>query len=133
MYPDATRYLGIPYVNGGRTRSGVDCWGIVKLIYSECLGIEIKDLGEEDIEYSQDWAKDGEDYFMKHYSEKWQRVDEPKPFDVVLIRNGRGIVDHCGLVLDSQRFIQCLRAGVVVSRLSVIKKVTEGFFRYKHV
>jgi len=28
-------YIGIPYVFGGRTREGLDCYGLVKLIYQE--------------------------------------------------------------------------------------------------
>lgn len=34
-------YLGIPYVERGRDRDGVDCYGLVFLIYREVLGIEL--------------------------------------------------------------------------------------------
>lgn len=37
----ASRYVGIPFVPGGRDRAGLDCWGLVCLVYREAFGIEI--------------------------------------------------------------------------------------------
>lgn len=31
----ASRYVGIPYADYGRDRDGCDCWGLVRLIWSE--------------------------------------------------------------------------------------------------
>lgn len=31
----STRYIGIPYRAGGRERDGLDCWGLIRLIYRE--------------------------------------------------------------------------------------------------
>lgn len=40
----ATKYIGLPYVLGGVDRSGLDCWGLVKLFYLEERGIVLPDL-----------------------------------------------------------------------------------------
>lgn len=37
----ASRYVGIPFVPGGRDRTGLDCWGLVCLVYREAFGIEL--------------------------------------------------------------------------------------------
>ncbi len=34
----ASQYVGLPYATHGRSRSGVDCWGLVRLVQEEQLG-----------------------------------------------------------------------------------------------
>jgi cell wall-associated NlpC family hydrolase len=36
-------YVGVPYVENGRSRAGWDCWGLVIAIYRERLGIALPD------------------------------------------------------------------------------------------
>jgi cell wall-associated NlpC family hydrolase len=39
--PWAARYVGLPFQDGGRTRDGLDCYGMVVLVYREEFNLEL--------------------------------------------------------------------------------------------
>ncbi|MBM3210609.1 NlpC/P60 family protein [Candidatus Poribacteria bacterium] len=124
------KYVGIPYKHQGRDMNGLDCWGLIKLVYKENLGIEIWDINAD---YSEDWCWEGKDYFIENYQKQWERVKNPSIFDVVLINNGRGTSNHAGVMLGNNMFIHCVKAGVVISKITdkMWKDKITGIFRFK--
>ncbi len=124
------KFLEVPYKNGGRDMNGLDCYGLILLIYKD-LGIKLFDIDEE---YDKDWSWKGSDYVKKYYHMNWKRIKDNIQFpDVIAMRNGKGILNHGGVYLGKKRFIHCTKAGVTVAKTSQKpwKKRIEAYYRYK--
>ena len=63
------RYVGIPFKDGGRDFSGLDCWGLVRLAWKEERGILMPDMGDE---YSSAFARgDVSGLFSSYTAQDW--------------------------------------------------------------
>lgn len=122
-------YLKVPYLLHGRTLQGVDCWGLILLIYKD-LGHKLLDIEED---YDEKWSWKGRDLFIENYYEKWEKIAKPKQFDVILFKNSKGVVHHGGIALRNERFIHTSKLGTSLLRLYDKKwvKSIEGFYHYK--
>lgn len=127
------KYLGIPYLHRGRTLEGIDCWGLILMIYKD-LGHDIMDVAGD---YDENWCVNNENLFSKHYAENyyksWDKVDNPKFLDLVLLKSSKGIINHGGVVLNYGKFIHTCKAGTVITRLThpQWKNKVAGFYRLK--
>lgn len=107
----ASRYIGIPFKDGGRDRDGCDCWGLVRLVYAERHGIL---LPHHDGRYSS--TRDVEALeavrTSELASEAWRPAseDEAAVGDVMLFELGQlwhvGIIVGRGLVLHVMRGVE---------------------------
>lgn len=121
--------IKIPYKLHGRDYSGVDCWGLIILIYKEFLKKELIDLDK--LDFGEDWYKE-KNLFIENYHQQWIKVDDPQKFDIVFFRNCDDVVNHCGLFLGEDIFVQATRKhGVTFSHLNKFKNKIYGFFRLK--
>jgi cell wall-associated NlpC family hydrolase len=109
----------------------LDCWGFLKLVYSD-LGFRLFDI--EDLEYERVWGLRGRDYFKENYINDWKRVEDSQVLDGVLFLNSRGVANHAGIVFKDRRFIHCPRQGVIISRLdeNTWRERIEGFYRLRN-
>lgn len=122
------RYLGLKYLEDGRDVNGVDCWGLIRLIYMNEAGIELPDFRSA----GQDPAK----AFYQAYlveKENWERVLVPQPMDLVVFKMGV-MPDHVGMVTSPGKFIH-VREGksVLVEKMhgAFWANKIQGFYRYK--
>jgi sulfur carrier protein ThiS len=122
------KYIGIPFLEKGRDACGVDCWGLVRLIYKQEYDIALPSF-VEDYTLSDD-ARIGE--LFAQYKEGWAPLTQPTVGCVVLFRMF-GTESHIGVVVDGSHFIH-VREGrdSVIESLENAKwsKRVVGYYNY---
>ncbi len=132
-----TGYSGIPYKSKGRSLIGVDCWGLVRLVFSKEADIELPLHTEIDPSEGLKAARALKDALT---SETWLEVKyDPLPFDVVLMRNdyrAGGIATHVGIMVFPQILLQTETAtGSYLMELSdpSIQCRLDGIYRHREL
>ena len=128
--------IGIPFVDGGRDRKGIDCWGLVLKTF-EMFNINIPDYNVactaiEAVDFSP--KKIGQT--IEDYKYQWNKVK--KPYAPVLITMGISdagpkILNHLGVYIGSNIFIHTLsgrNSSIAPLNHMLFKKMIEGFYEY---
>ncbi len=139
-------YIGIPFLDLGRDRTGCDCWGLVRLVLAEQVGIQLLSLatcyGSEG-----NAAGVGDAIETERRSSAWDRINtgEERPFDVVEMSGaaripGSGWVFgplHVGIVVAAGWLLHVERGtAAVLARYredQVIRRRVLGFWRYRRL
>ena len=125
------RYSRIPYLEKGRTKYGVDCYGLLYLVYYQELGIKLplltsKYVCANKVSYRNVARNKG--FFVD-----WEEVEKPKKFDVGLFELAG--YTHVGICVDDKgRAMMHISNGgyVKVDKIKSIefKDVNRGWYRY---
>ena len=128
---DFNTYIGIPFKAFGRDSHGLDCWGLVRLIYKHKLDIDLPSyINEYDgIEDRDKIAK-----AMEKHAYEWLEISSGNEqiFDVILMRI-RGLPIHVGIVIAPGRMLHILsNMNVCLERYNTTlwHKRIQGFYRY---
>lgn len=101
-------YIGLPFKPDGRDRNGLDCWGLVKLVYNEQLGIELPSyegvFKEENVNNLKVVSN-----LMDRERKKWTLVSEPQEMDVLLMRIQSKIISHVGIYLNKNKMLHIMK------------------------
>jgi len=94
------KYLSIPFRDGGRSKRGVDCWGLVRLVYSQELKIELAEHADIPaknliaVARAISTEKDGEEWFPV-------AREDLKEFDIVVMTQyGGKTAAHVGIYVS---------------------------------
>ena len=116
------KYIGIPFRDCGRDFDGLDCWGLVRLVWKEERGVLMPDMGDA---YSSAFARGevGETAKMLEAGE-WNRDvtdEERQPLDVLVF--SFGTLDlHVGLWVAPGEMLHVMRGmETAVERYDVSK------------
>jgi len=128
----AGHYIGLPFLDHGRDRSGLDCWGLVRLVMAEQFGIALPSYLHE---YQRTTQVDKISSLVERESSRWKIIptDGEVCGDIAVLRV-RGRPMHVGMVLGDRQMLH-IEHGIN----SAIERYTgarwaeriAGFYRYK--
>lgn len=124
------KYLPIPFVPHGRDFSGVDCWGLIDLIYRQEFGITLPAYGADVGDVHQ--ARAVGPAMQAAQARSWITVASPQAGDVVLFRTGP-LPAHVGIYLKDKIMLHAMKdIGVAVERFTapLWARRLLGFYRY---
>jgi len=129
---DTSKYIGIPFKPHGRDRDGLDCWGLLRLIYYEELGI---DLPSYIANYSSTEDQHELSRLIREEMGPWFEIPMTKelPLDAVLLRL-KGEPMHLGIVARGGFMIHVMKGiNTCLERYwsPVWAKRIVGFFRHE--
>lgn len=93
----ANRYVGIPFVDRGRDMTGLDCWGLVRIVMREQAGIELPLLAA----VPADDPRAISAAIVAETNSEWSEIDEPQELDVAVLWSVVGVRRlelHVGIV-----------------------------------
>ena len=125
-------YIGLPFLHDGRDRNGLDCWGLVQLVYRERLGIELPTYGGVYKDTSPQTMREI-GIVMDRERDRWVAVSQPKDYDIVLLKIAGKLPTHVGVV--SGKFFLHIMSGMetVIERIDNLLWAYRiaGFYRCK--
>ena len=129
----AGRYIGLTFREHGRDRSGLDCWGLVRLVLAEQAGIALPSFSNEYTGTADHRATSA--IVERETATSWRRVAETRAalFDVVVLRM-RGAPSHVGLVLGDTHMLHIERGiDSAIENYASARWASRiyGFYRYR--
>lgn len=90
-------YIGIPFVEHGRTFEGCDCWGLCRMVLADQWGVRLPSFGED---YLSATDRAHLNAVIQGRMAPWQVVDRghERAGDLMLMRSS-GVASHIGVVV----------------------------------
>ncbi len=101
------------------------------MVYKERLGIDLPSFSGIFVDGSLASLRKVT-RLMRENKEKWQSIEKPLPYDVILLRTG-SMVYHCGVVIGRRKMLHVMEginSSVEEFTSLMWKDKIEGFYRY---
>ena len=123
------KYIGIPFVNLGRDKTGADCYGLVRLILKDQYGIMLPEL----LDYSNSLNRNQTSLVIEKNTPliAGESIENPEEGDIVLM-SSRGLSAHVGVLIGNNMILHTTKqTGAVTEPLSSrrLKTKIRGFYR----
>lgn len=95
------KYLDLPWKIGGRDRFGIDCWGLVRLVYAQECGIALPSWIDDP--HARDLTVLGRSRAFRAHVGEFMRLpswkEYQRPFDIATLAL-RGNLWHVGVLVE---------------------------------
>lgn len=126
-------YIGLEFEPNGRGKDNkYDCWGLVRKVYDDELGIVLPSIEDIYVNSNTTTYRNISDV-MQQESLKWDQVEAPKKYDVVLMRMHGELTFHVGVYIGENMFLHIMKGiNSTVEKTTSLKwqKRIAGYFRY---
>ena len=123
-------YIGIPFLDLGRDKEGCDCWGLVRLVYRQELGIDVPSYAG-DYHSTEERQEIARLIGAAQCSPSWRKVENPQAFDVVLFRRGL-LTAHIGIVMRPDWMLHMHDAGARIENYRLTSWQSRFLGCYRH-
>ena len=129
------KVLNVPYKEGGRDYSGVDCWGLCILAYQEIMQIQLPLFSNIYYKDMSNYQETVDNLLNKkdELDEIFEEVNDPQFGDLILCTMlGRPL--HIGFVIDRKRMLHTSpQHNTVIENFggNKWKNKIVGFYRYR--
>jgi len=125
----STQYVGLPHEIGGRSRAGLDCWGLVHLFFREQYGIKLPELPGITADVMLSICREVEQQQQTVWKELAAPVDKCL---VGMSQHTRGRLHHVGIWTDADggRIIHVSQSQVVADTMRKLRM--RGFAHIKY-
>ena len=126
----ADRYVGIPFVSGGRDAAGCDCYGLVRMVLAEQFGCTLP-LLSTDYRNANIIAETEPVFRAQLPLLAGDLLERPEPGAVAVIRF-QGLPSHVGVFVDGVYILHTLDkigAHIVRAESGVMRGGIEGIYR----
>lgn len=123
-------YVGLPFLEHGRSHLGCDCYGLLRLVYQEQLGIMLPSYTTH---YITTQDADHISRLIAGELSPWHEVFIERPLDAVLLREGSAI-RHVGVVASPGKLLHVedgSEAVIEPYKTGRLKRRVVGFYRHE--
>lgn len=120
------KYIGVPFLETGRTLAGCDCWGLVRIVYRQELGILLpswsfhKDLNDTRIIENE----------LSEAHKVFEKIDSIEPFSIALISSQISVL-HVGIVVNEKTMLHTLKGkDACIAKIGIYDRQLKGFYRH---
>lgn len=104
------KYIGLRFAPNGRDYSGVDCWGLVWLVYRHEYGIDLPIYDGVYMDNSIESIQ-GAHTHIETVQGRFETVETPSEGDIILIRAFGSLISHVGLYTGNKMMLHVM-AGI---------------------